>query len=521
MNKILLTFILLFLTKNVLSSDYGGFSYLLSLESDKRYLNANSFSDVITVGDTIWVISSKGIHISRDFGKSWENQEFAGKSISAIGYNYYNKTIWIAFANNVDINGQKLPNGLGLAYSENFGKTWNNIPQPIDKNEDSLEFYGQNKLRALPITTTINNLVYDIAFSKNTIWIATFAGGLRKSTDNGKTWLRVVLPPDYIDTITPNKSYSFTLSPTSGRMELENNLNHRVFSVASMNDSIVIVGSAGGVNISFDNGISWVKTTANNKSYGISGNFVTAILPIIINDAIYIASWKAEGQNEFNAISFTTNFGETWNMVAREHKVYNFTNAGNDIIAVTENGVLRSSNGFNWDKITYFYDSFSKLNTFDSKYYGSATIDLGDSLDIYFAGNSNLVKIREAKNNIFWDGFWTVYFAVDENFPTSKTYAYPNPFSPSIDGLCKIKYSIAGQNKKVTIRIFSFDMLPVRTLIQNVERGIGNHNISDNEIIDFWDGKSDDGKIVANGVYFYRIDIDGFKPLYGKIMVVK
>lgn len=508
-------------TQALLSSEVEGFSFLLNNNSLSKPLNANSFYDVINIGDTIWAISSKGIHISKDYGKTWNNISFNDKSISAIGYNKYNKTVWLAFANNVDINGQKLPNGLGLAYSTNYGQNWNYLAQPKDDNKDSLEFYGANKIRALPITTTINNLVYDIAFSKNTVWIASFAGGLRKSTDNGLTWKRVVIPPDYIDTISPTKTYNFTLSPSAGKLGLENNLNHRVFSVASLDDSIIFVGTAGGINVSFDNGKTWYKTTSTNKINGISGNFVTSVYPDTVNKIIFIASWKAEGQNEYTALSFSKNLGESWNIVFRDNKFYNFANAGSDIVAVSDNGVFRSKNGFNWDKLNYFTDSQNKLYTFDNKYYAVASIIKGDSIDIFFAGNNNLVKIREANNNLFWDGYWKIYFASEENFNVNSTYAYPNPFSPSIDGLCKIKYSTGGQNKKVTIRVFSFDMLPVRTIIQNLERGIGEHNISNNEVIDYWDGKNDEGNYVENGVYFYRIDIEGFKPLFGKIMVVK
>jgi photosystem II stability/assembly factor-like uncharacterized protein len=500
-----------------LSSVNGGFSYLLS----KGNINANSFSDVINVKDTIWAVSTKGIHITRDGGKNWENLFFENKSISAIAYNNYNKTIWVAFANNVIIDGQNLPNGLGLAYTSDFGRSWNEIKQPVDNNFDTLETYGINTIKALPITTTINNLIYDIAFTKNTVWVASFAGGLRKSSDMGKSWKRVVLPPDYLDAIKPSDTLKFSLSPSSGRMGLENNLNHRVFSVASLSDSIVCVGSAGGINISFDDGNSWLKTNATNKVYGISGNFVVSILADTITNNIYIASWKAEGANEFNAVSFTSNYGNTWNIVLNDIKIYNFCKAGNDIIAVSENGIYRSQNSFNWQNLNYFYDESNKLYTFDNKFYGCTSIKKNDTLDIYFAGNSNLVKIEELDNGTMWDGKWKIYFASDENFNVNSSYAYPNPFSPSIDHLLKIKYSTNGETKKVSIRILSFDMQLVRTIIQNAERGIGSHNISNNEIIDYWDGKDDNGNSVANGTYFYRIDIDGYKPIYGKILVIK
>jgi hypothetical protein len=36
-----------------------------------------------------------------------------------------------------------------------------------------------------------------------------------------------------------------------------------------------------------------------------------------------------------------------------------------------------------------------------------------------------------------------------------------------------------------------------------------------------WDGKNDNGFQVANGVYFYRIQIDDDKDVWGKIIVLQ
>ena len=58
-------------------------------------------------------------------------------------------------------------------------------------------------------------------------------------------------------------------------------------------------------------------------------------------------------------------------------------------------------------------------------------------------------------------------------------------------------------------------MSPVRTLIQNAVR------TSPDELFTMWDGKNNDGYIVPNGVYFYRIEIDSDKPVWGKIIVLQ
>jgi hypothetical protein len=38
---------------------------------------------------------------------------------------------------------------------------------------------------------------------------------------------------------------------------------------------------------------------------------------------------------------------------------------------------------------------------------------------------------------------------------------------------------------------------------------------------DRWDGRTDAGDLVKNGVYFYRVTIDGGEPMWGKIMVLQ
>ena len=66
----------------------------------------------------------------------------------------------------------------------------------------------------------------------------------------------------------------------------------------------------------------------------------------------------------------------------------------------------------------------------------------------------------------------------------------------------------------VTIRIFDFGMNLLRTLVENNNRPVSDHNL------DVWDGRDQNGKVVPNGVYFYRIDLGTGNPLFGKIMVI-
>ena len=59
------------------------------------------------------------------------------------------------------------------------------------------------------------------------------------------------------------------------------------------------VGSAGGINKSTDNGISWKKFTHKNQTFPISGNFVVALSYNKYDNTIWGATWSHRYNNEF------------------------------------------------------------------------------------------------------------------------------------------------------------------------------------------------------------------------------
>jgi ligand-binding sensor domain-containing protein len=218
---------------------------------------SNTITDIITVSDSIvWLGTSRGVSLSTNNGTSWTNfygsPEFGTDNISAIGY--HNGIFWCATANQVETSsGDFFPAGTGLKFTSDMGETWKTIPQPIDASNDTLETYGSNQIRALPVTVTVQNLTYDMAFTSNTIWIASFAGEFRKSridsliVNQNYKFSRVVLPPDNLNSITPTDSLDFCLTPAGGKFCKDGNLNHRVFSVTTDNNGFIYVGTANGL----------------------------------------------------------------------------------------------------------------------------------------------------------------------------------------------------------------------------------------------------------------------------------
>ncbi len=483
-------------------------SYEFHAQSLSDLPAGNIITNLCACGDTIWVGSSKGLSRTTDGGRTWKNYyqtpEFGTSKISAIACR--NGVIWVATARTVKINNNQFPEGLGLLYSTDGGETWTKIEQPIDARTDTIEIYGINQLKALPITTTINNIIYDIAITKDAIFIASFAGGLRKSTDMGRTWQRIVLPPDFLNQINPDENLNFELDPVK-------NYNHRVFSVIAVDDSIIWVGTADGINKSTDGGKTWIKYNHQNQASPISGNFVVALGNQKVKNGneykniIWGATINANDPDEYKALSFSKDDGNTWRVTLIGEFVHNLDFRDSIVYAVSDNGLWRTTNfGQTWEKAGKIFDLSSHQSINTNIFYSIAV--QGDTI---WAGSADgLVKFTDSEA---FGNSWKIFRAYERVSGTEKTYAYPNPFSPWNE-VTRIHYSVENTQSKVTIEIFDFGMRKIKTLIMNAPR------IGKREYDEVWDGKDDAGNVVPNGVYFYRVKIDE-KELYGKILVVQ
>lgn len=480
--------------------------------------SGNSVEYIEFMGDDVWIATSVGLSKSEDGGDTWTNYKFGDEGVSALGIK--NDTVWIATWHPIEADGQVVPVGSGLHYSADKGETWIDIPQPVDAQDDSSIVYGINTLRALPLNVEEGNFTRDIGFLGNEIWIASFYGGLRKSKDLGATWQKVVLPPDNLNSISPTDTLNFTVSPSSGALGFENNLNHRYFSIKVINDTSLFIGTANGINKSTDGGISWDKFNhQNQEENSMSGNFVLDMNYDHSRNTLWAATWKAEGETEYYGLSSTSDGGANWNTFLASENVHDISFTSNidgsekDIIVATDNGVFRSADiGNSWILAPEMRDDLTNVPLTTDKFRAlNSKLDAELNNNLWFGSEGGSAKLVETGS--IWEGEWKVFVSAPKIESNSESFAFPNPFTPD-EGPVKIKYSFSGDSKSVTIRIFDFGMNLVRTVIQNVDR------IGGNEFIDNWDGKDENSAIVPNGVYFYRIDIGDDEPVFGKIIVL-
>src|SRR5690606_4231715 len=145
-----------------------------------------------------------------------------------------------------------------------------------DNPEDTTQVYGNNVLPAQAVIVPEQSPPYDIDYDpvREVVWMAGWASGIRRSTDDGRTWQRVVLPSDDLDAITPDGTYDFEVRPrAAGR----GSFNFLGFSVLVDEEGVVWAGTPVGVNRSEDGGVSWTRRQYDGTPNSLTGSWVISI----------------------------------------------------------------------------------------------------------------------------------------------------------------------------------------------------------------------------------------------------
>ena len=444
----------------------------------------NGIVDLSIRDSVVWAATGFGLNKSINEGVSWqtfESDAYLSKGgVSAMGY-MNDSTLWIATAFDTSAQDDDLAAGGGLSYTRDGGLTWTHVPQPID-SRDETEYS--------PTTTVIQNLTFDIAFVDSTIWIASFAGGLRRSDNMGKSW-QIVTTDD--------------IAFNPGNNE---NLNHRAFSLLSENGNLWY-GSADGISKSTDNGETWQRFRHQNQDYPISGNFVVALAHQPATNTIWAATIEATETSETRAISKSTNGGLTWDVMLEGIFAHNFAFDGETVFVAADMGLFISDDGGeNWYEAPPIMDSETGEEILATEYFSAASQKSGEGVRWWLGSADGLATTTDHGNS------WKIIrsFVSTRVRTKPKVYAYPSPFSPSRSRFTRFQYDVTG-NTNVEIKIYNFAMEHIVT-INETETATGTADRSTK-----WDGKDESGKIVASGVYFFKAKV-GKTSSWGKVVVI-
>ncbi|MGQ9558889.1 MAG: hypothetical protein ACUVTG_00515 [Candidatus Oleimicrobiaceae bacterium] len=440
-------------------------------------LASNAVTDLVIGGGRIWAGTGAGLSVSEDGGTTWRSygrvHGLGRGGVSAVALR--GDTIWAATAFDTLITDiGYLPAGGGLSYSLDGGRSWQWLPQPGP--------------------TPVQNVTYDIALTDSAVWITSWGGGLRRSRDMGQSW--EVVPPD-----------TFLFDPYG-------NLNHRAFAVIAVEETLW-VGTAKGVNKSIDGGRTWVNMNHQNQSSPISGNFVVALAHQRVQgkSLLWAATIEAEDPDEFRAVSVSEDGGRSWRTLLKGEFVHNFgfDPATGTVYAVSDNGLWKSVAPDSFLVFPPIVDRESGERIYTTQFYCTT---VGHDGYLWVGTADGLARTN---NNGFT---WQILRAY---VPTGtagapRTYAYPNPFSPMRhnqlggDGYVRFQYNTT-RPTRVTIRVYDFALDLVATVVEHKARPVG-------DFAEAWNGRNDRGDMVANGVYFYRLDIEGEGSYWGKVMIL-
>ena len=451
-------------------------------------LSANAVNDVHINGASVWIATGNGLDRSDDRGETWTHitaSDGLGKGgVSALAFG--DGIIWAATAfDTLTEVGGELPAGGGLGWSTDGGASWTWFSQPVDPVD--LNTYK-------PTTTNVQNLTYDIALSDSAVWITSFGGGLRKSTDRGENWEVVTVDGRPFDAL----GY----------------LAHRTFSVIFDGEALW-VGSADGVHKSTDEGRTWITFNHQNQPQSISGNFVVALHHQEIDGAhrLWAATIEAMDETETRAVSFTEDGGYTWQIALEGEFAHNFASSPvEDVVyAATDNGLfVTRDGGRTWASFAPIVDPVSGASVLTNRFYSVGTSES----DLWAGSADGLARTSDA--GLSWKVFRAYRTAGQGGEPD--VYAYPNPFSPSRhnllggDGHVRFQYS-TDRPTRVDCAVYDYGMRLVRSVTERRERSVAG------SYAEIWDGRNDVGDVVANGVYFFKIALTYGEPMWGKVIV--
>jgi len=485
---------------------------------------SNSISQIAAADTVLWIGTGKGVSKSLTSAGSWVNYaadpSFANSGIFALAVN--SDTAWTSTGYEKEVTDATVQTGSGYTFTVNGGGSWQHRNQTLDLPSDSILAYGINdSIYMLPVVVPEQNVTFDISLSAGTVWIASWASGLRRSTDQGATWERILLPADDQNSISPMDTlwtYAATdtlqLHRIYRRYDPRRNNNMLAFGVHAVDNDTIWCGTAGGINKSTDGGVTWKKFSHQNQLSGIGGNWVIAIDHQIYHGKLrmWATTWRANDSDEDNGVSYSDDGGISWTNILAGVKAYDFAFKDSIVYIATDDGIFRTEDGgVNFSRFSRMMDQESHQLVASSPVYSVGVIR-----DTVFAGTGDGLASTVDGGTSQFGSEWNVYRTY-QPVAGDASYAYPNPFAPHL-GPVRIHYfSGSGSGSaSISIDIFDYGMNRVRSLVHEAARP------ANAEFDEVWDGRDDNGRIVANGVYFYRIARMGSdEHSFGKILTIQ
>jgi hypothetical protein len=247
-------------------------------------------------------------------------------------------------------------------------------------------------------------------------------------------------------------------------------------------------------------------------SMKLPGNHVVAIgVNKTASGKTVWAACRPVSTGEHRRVAYTSDDGRTWISVPiasasgdANPEGWDFAFQEDTAYVATSYGLYTSHDDYSsWTLLSHFVDEAGE--TF---YQNNAPFYAVDFVDgtVWGGGSDGIVKsVLEG---------WKVYRSMRD---PNEHYAYPSPFSPTLSTRKGTTIHFKpSTDTKATVKIYDFNLELVKTLRTDIPRAGG---VESDDIV--WDGTNGQGRIVANGVYFYKIELNPGGDFWGKVVVVR
>jgi hypothetical protein len=477
----------------------------MSVQSGRSGMTSNSVIDIDHDSTSVWFGTGGGAAVTADNGTTmttYGRDPLPTEEVSALSAN--DRAAWAATSHSREFQGDQFPEGDGISITRDGGHVWT-IRQPMQ-------------------ATRVGMLAYDLAVYDSLAFGACFYGGLIRTIDFGANWTNLF--PTQLDSINADSTDFHTSTFRS--------LGNRFFSVktdtSGFPDVFSVWGGAArgifrfffyadtltGAFHTYPDSIEQyafsVSDTTRPDSLKLPGNHVVALGINLVDSVKTVwAACRPVVSGEERRVAYTTDDGATWHTVNisdpsgdLDVEAWDFAFNGDTVYVATSFGLFQSNGDYSsWMLLSGFRDL--QRQTFYQDNAPFYAVDVVDS--VVWAGGADGVVRRT-------DGDWRVFRS---QLDSINHYAYPSPFSPfhSTRNGTTIHFR-PDRDTKASIRIYDFNLELVKTVATDRDR---RGNVESDDIV--WDGTNDRGVTVANGVYFYRIELDYGDDLWGKVVVIK
>lgn len=350
-----------------------------------------------------------------------------------------------------------------------------------------------------------------------------------------------------------NPDTRWRIEEMDGQTRVDSMGNDIVTRIEARSDTLVF-GSNNGFAVSTDRGQSYeiyrvnkdtlsadvvIHHTASQTLFqGLTGNFIPAIDVQYRTDApahVWVGNRSTDHFPDTNAISVgrsvpVDSSGEEvdpqstdlagyqwkWRRIFTETFAWNFAFNGDSVFAATDSGLVL----FEYDGDNWIWEYVALEDESGESWLLPATPVYGVQVQSPYLWVSSADRTLRLRLSDLTDQ--TAYMVIDSTTPPDEVYAFPVPFSHSVDGNAggAIDFHfVVDRPASVTIEIYDFAMNLVARVVDSRPFPEGIYPTT-GSYRPTWDGFNGRGEKVAVGVYYFKVQLSTGETRWGKLAII-